>query len=1501
MNRETLVTLKSEVSKQFSGTTKYSKAFRRGNTQSLDISQTFPTFEHAFVYALNDTENDNYVPYAGQVISEAENGTVYILRKYSADVREIWLPAGEGETPESYEIKKTDRFHYYLQEIKTVEGDNSKYLSADKDDNNNGHTLTVGKLVSQKGADVTGNVNVTGDVNATGNITGTNVTATEKVTTPEVVTGSIHSEGADAQNGFIIGKETNGGYTMYVDNLHVRNKMTVETLETEETTYVGGKLVLTPGSGIECKKVEYGTYANGQGFKCWFTNEVDGVIKHNTFQVGDLALCESFNNSQNTFYWREVAEVGDDYIILSDVEGKYHTKSGSPKAGDKIVQCGNIKGGERASAIVLSSVDTGSPFVAQYKNIKTFEWTTPVTRLSDDGNIITGTLKTDSGKDVEKYINDTNETIGKLQEGMQSLGDDNFVIWQADYPSPKTDAGTISEEFTWSSFTPSNEWAVADLDSHTGDYLICSDGIVYVFRCVDKSESEYIWKIVTDKYLIDALNKALQAQDSADKANQILANICDDGIITAQEKIALSKTWDNMKVTYLTKRNEGLKNGYDTDNTSIANALTEAYSNLVAAMESVLADMATDTDISGGISGNDNLSFVACWGNYFDRFEIYCKGLDDFIKTNTDKIGADATSALNTLKEMADDGIITAQEKITLRNTWQTIKSQYTTKIADGSLHGFKIDNESLTEEFMTAFNNLTEVMNIVLADITTDTDITKNLGENNLSFTICWDAYFKAYESYTEALDVFLKDISDTIAEGAENALQTLNEMADDGIITAQEKISLKDWWNNELNEANSIIANANKIYGETTDANANWYKFLSLKNLAVTLMGNVLLNMDSSTDISASGSIFVTKDAVQSATKDTTIEGSLRADKNLVWSEFWAIYYQYKATCQNTAEAKAKVFVTAENVLPTPPYKKGDMWICPSYTNWVDMGGEPTPINYIKETFFCVNEKGSSGTASFSDWQVMYDQTSSHLEVLKDSIKFWVEQDSDIAEKIKSGIDLLAEGVKIYTKSGEKINLISVGKDGIKINADLIKIDAGELDIKSQLAKFTTNELEIISTYFKVDKDGRITATAGSIGGYEITEHGIKYVDNTTGNQVNLNELGIYFGQTASTVRMTSISADGKITAIDADLTGKITATSGKIANMDISIEEVSYKQQSENGGYFSFSYDGIKAGYMTANESGDGYNPVVTTTIGKDGTITAPNVEFNKDGSGHVAGGNIAWDKDGNASFRGEVNAERGKFRGSLALQSNPIPDQADIELSFETGFNFSGCNYAPVPSSASSYVQVLRLPTGTEYEGVRCVIENTAKVTQTTTIDGKTMMAKRFNIVTKDGSSFRLNGISNNENIKTLEVYGMGHVELHSAIIDGKLRWIVDNAEGFKRLSYDKTILSTWRGMPHLTVVTMGRYELSGSNYSYLEDSTGDNHLWATRLDTGRVKFEWDYPLQVGFYIPIVVCEGHGYGWCSSKSTTEFIIETADDNSNNDLAFYLMIVNVLGSTD
>ncbi len=1238
MNRETLANVKSEVSKQFSGTTRYSKAFRRGNSQALDISQTFPTFNHAFAYALNDTGGDNYVPYAGQVVSEAEGGNVYILRKYGDDIVSINLPASQGETISTYDIKHKDRSHYYLQEVMTVEGNNNKYLRADADSDNNGHTLTVGKIVSQKGADIAGNTNVTGDISATGNVTGNNVTATGKVTTPEVVTSGIHSDGADAMNGFIINRKDGEGYTMYIDNLHVRNTMTAQTLKIEETTYVGGKLVLTPGSGIECTKVESGTFENSSGYKCYFTSELNGIKKYNTFQVGDLALCENFNNNKHKFYWREVAECGENYIVLSNVSGKYHSASDIPEVGDTIVQCGNIYGGERASAIVLSTVEIGSPFIAQYKNIITFEWTKPVTRLSDDGNIITGTLKTDSGKDVEKYINDTNDTIEKLQEGMQALGDDNFVIWQADYPSPKTDAGTISEELAWDSYAPSNDWGTDELNGHTGDYLICTDGIVYVFRCINESELVYVWKIVTDKYLIDAVNKSLLAQETADNAQET------------------------------------------------------------------------------------------------------------------------ANSAIEQLNKIASDGVITLQEKLTLRTIWDNVKATYTQLIAEA----IKYDVNSNT--YKSEYADLKTLIDVILES---PTDYTFKAGDN---YTEKWNDYYTAESELYSAIATAAKKAADDAQTTANGAKAILDEMADDGIITPQEKVSLKDWWNNELNEANSIIDNAKKIYGNIGDSNANWSKFSQLLTLAKTLMTNVLFDMKSSTDISANGSIYVPKSDVQSATGDTSIEGSHSVDNNLLWSEFWAIYYQYKATCQNTAEAKAKVFVTAENVLPTPPYKEGDMWICPSYTYKADKNS--TPIIYTKETFVCINERKSGETASFTDWQVMYDATSSHLEVLKDAIKLWVENDSGIAGKIKSGIDLLASGVKIYhAGTGEEINLIEVGDNGIKINANLVDIDVPEFTLKGKTIDLTTDNIKIDSTYFKVSKDGNITATGGTIGGYEINNNGIRYRNSDGSKQIWINQDQIWVGNSSSTDKFVKITADGKITAKDVDLSGKITATSGRIANMDINVNYAEYAQELDSttnvGDYFQFGYDGIKSGYVetkyktyydaykaldtfmvdflahatplpytlkngeqdkainlwktykqqelnifneirkvystsdlqqhiasrqtelqaeidawasatTIDTEGKGHRTdwhnaikdnkqyidgliadhpinqlegyfqrVATATITKDGAITAPNVEFKKDGSGYVAGGNITWDKNGNASFRGEIQASGGSF--------------------------------------------------------------------------------------------------------------------------------------------------------------------------------------------------------------------------------------------------------------
>lgn len=271
---------------------------------------------------------------------------------------------------------------------------------------------------------------------------------------------------------------------------------------------------------------------------------------------------------------------------------------------------------------------------------------------------------------------------------------------------------------------------------------------------------------------------------------------------------------------------------------------------------------------------------------------------------------------------------------------------------------------------------------------------------------------------------------------------------------------------------------------------------------------------------------------------------------------------------------------------------------------------------------------------------------------------------------------------------------------------------------------------------------------------------------------------------------------------------------------------------------------------------------------------------------------------------ADIKGKITATDGVFKGSISLNAQNISDAENIYLSFDTGFNFAGCSYQRVGVSEGYYIrQNIFLPTDVKYAGVRCVIENTAKVSQDITIDGVSYIARMFLVKTLNNSTFRINtGGGYQEPITQIEVYGMGHIELHAVIVDGALRWVIDNADGLKRCSYLNNILSTWRGMQNAMMSIVGTYELSGDTYNFSPYSVQmDNYLWCTRTGTGVVEFEWGHPIGHSLYFPIVICQGHGYGWCSSKSSTKFTIQTADDSSNNDLSFELIVFNFVSSVD
>lgn len=255
---------------------------------------------------------------------------------------------------------------------------------------------------------------------------------------------------------------------------------------------------------------------------------------------------------------------------------------------------------------------------------------------------------------------------------------------------------------------------------------------------------------------------------------------------------------------------------------------------------------------------------------------------------------------------------------------------------------------------------------------------------------------------------------------------------------------------------------------------------------------------------------------------------------------------------------------------------------------------------------------------------------------------------------------------------------------------------------------------------------------------------------------------------------------------------------------------------------------------------------------------------------------------------AVISGKITATDGFFNGSISIKSNSISEAQNIELNFDTGFNFSGCSYQKYGVQPYYNTQNIILPTDVKYNGVRCMIENTAKSLQS---NGEST-ARLFRISVKDNSAFRINTLGGTkENITQLEVYGMGHVELHATLVDGKLRWVVDNADGFQRSSANKNVLSTWRGMRAPMVLSHGKYEFSNNTYYWNQIlSVNDNAIFANRTSKGCVRFTFNNKLADDiYYMPVVSCEGNGYGWCSQKDDTGFTIQT-----NNDLTFEMMVL-------
>lgn len=435
------------------------------------------------------------------------------------------------EIPENVFLKKNERdtaqqLITFLQGLYTGSySENYKGGKIDRDGNIEGNDILV-----------RGNVTVRGDINVENNIVTDNYTS-----------GLLGT-------GYNLMKKNAAGHSyLEIDELYVRLKAYFDSLEIKKVSYIGGTFIISPAGAILSKvtKIKEASLQDSNGdylydsdqeplydnteddkllfYRCYLKVEDGETVVENEFRINDLVQCRTFNikagvheQVSNSYYWRKVIGGGDqtDYIDLSDEEKDLG--STEPQKGDTIVTLGNSEDKSRQNAIILAAMGEGSPYFAQYSGIDTFsiKEENTKTRLSPNGNLITGDLRITSGTKVEDIFNDIDESISIIKDNAESMKKELQDQIDGVVESYSYDYTPTLENY------PANTWTTeAERQAHVGDVFYNIQEYINdeetpdagkAFRWYYKSELDYGWVVIADSDAILALKLARASVTNTD-------------------------------------------------------------------------------------------------------------------------------------------------------------------------------------------------------------------------------------------------------------------------------------------------------------------------------------------------------------------------------------------------------------------------------------------------------------------------------------------------------------------------------------------------------------------------------------------------------------------------------------------------------------------------------------------------------------------------------------------------------------------------------------------------------------------------------------------------------------------------------------------------------------------------------------------------------------------------------------------------------------------------
>ncbi|EGG55318.1 carbohydrate binding domain protein [Paraprevotella xylaniphila YIT 11841] len=545
--------------------------------------------------------------------------------------------------------------------------------------------------------------------------------------------------------GLCLKMDGNGDSYIEVDRMLVRKVAEFIKLVIQEIKHVGGQIILTPAS-MSCVNVE----DKGDYYRCHFTATDGEKTVENQFVVGDFARAQTFNvkegvneNVKNTYYWRLVTGVGDDYIDLS----KTDCDAGStvPAAGDEIVQLGNRNDAARQAAIILAAYGNDAPYIKMYRGINSYKLDGKefASFSRKEVNIIADVFKWSSGESVKDYIDGSvgevqdkvDEVSGKVEDAVERLAEQqNYIaaLQQTSEDLQDQIDGAIESYFektdpTTSNY-PANEWTTEEQkQSHSNDtYTNISTGKSWKWV---KDGSTWKWKAIADTATEKALAAAAKAQDTADGKRRVFVSQPTTG-----QAYDVGDLWVN--ATY----GETYKN--DLLRCKTSKKENEAFSISHWELASRYTD---DTKANEAKTAADNAAKAA------------------------KNAQADANEANSMLSDIANDNKLTAQEKQQAKKEWDVIVSEKPKN--DASADKFGVSKTA----YGSAYTALSTYVTPLLSDLSSTSNIT------GTEFRAKFKAYYDARTDLLNAISAKAKELADNAQEAADAAAENASQAIED------------------------------------------------------------------------------------------------------------------------------------------------------------------------------------------------------------------------------------------------------------------------------------------------------------------------------------------------------------------------------------------------------------------------------------------------------------------------------------------------------------------------------------------------------------------------------------------------------------------------------------------------------------------------------------------------------------------------------------------------